>query len=57
MTAERARELLHGIFEGFYRERDAERERRGDPTPEAIGAMEARRQLEHERKAVEELTE
>ncbi len=32
-------------FERIYRERERERERRGDPSPEALGALEARRQI------------
>jgi hypothetical protein len=41
-AAQKANELR---FERFYIEREKERERRGDPSPETLGAIEARRQL------------
>jgi predicted amidophosphoribosyltransferase len=43
------REALHLVFEAHYERREQERIRRGDPSPEEIGAAEARELIELER--------
>lgn len=43
------RKAAHLRFERFYRVWDEERQRRGEPSPEVIGAEEAREQVRRER--------
>ena len=45
--------MTHATFDRFYAEWDSAREKRGDPTPEYEGAMEAREQFPAIHAAVE----
>lgn len=47
--------LAHLRFDRYYERRELDRRRRGDPTPEALGAIEAKRIIEQGRREVAEL--
>lgn len=50
ISAEEAKRLTTGAdFERFYDKREKEREKAGDPTPEALGALDAQSEIQRVR--------